>query len=238
MIKMIVCSFHNVLINKEEAIPATTMLEIERLRNKKTLFVIATNGLYDEVLEYNKDFPFIDYIISLNGSCIYDVQNNKEIYKKKITVSNLTKISNILDDIPYSYYTNNKKYRSTKETEEDIYKIEILLSKIKDTAILEELEKLKVNTSILKRGNRKYFEITSHHANMFNGADQIALKNNLSLSELLVVAGNGSDYSLVKNIKNSYIVENCDSSLKKLKAKTTTSNNELGVEKILKQVKS
>ena len=94
MIRIIVCSFYNTLIDSEEAIPASTMLEIDRIRNNKVLFTISTNGTYNEVLEYNKDFPFVDYIISLNGSYVYDAINNKCIYKQKIAKNDIKKIYN------------------------------------------------------------------------------------------------------------------------------------------------
>lgn len=232
MIKMIVTSFYNTLINSEEAIPATTILEIERLRNKGIIFVIATNGTYQDVLDYNKDFPFLDYIISLNGSYIYDVSKEKVIYKKKITMSNLKKISQLTDN-NIKYYTGEKYYSTYSLVEnQDVYKVEIATEEIDKKSI----SKLDLNKSILKINNKKIIELTSSKVNMFTGVDQIALKNNISLSEILVIAGNESDYGLVKNIKNSYVIGNCDSSLKKLKRKITTSNNQKGVEKVLNQI--
>ena len=64
MIKMVVSGFYNTLLDEEEAIPTSTMLEIERIRQKGVAFTICTNRLYTEVLDYNKDFPFLDYIVS------------------------------------------------------------------------------------------------------------------------------------------------------------------------------
>ena len=230
---MVVSSFYNTLINEEEAIPTSTMLEIDKIRQKGILFVVATNWLYKEILEYNKDFAFVDYIISLNGSCLYDVKKEKEIYKKKITLANRKKIFNILQDQGTIYYTEEKKYQHFSEIEnKDIYKIEVELSKIGEKQ-LNEIKKMKVNTSILNKNNVQYLEITSFQANMFTGADQIALKHGISLKEILVIAGNESDISLVSNIKNSYVVKNSDKQLKTITKKKTLSNRDKGVEKVL-----
>lgn len=237
MIKMIVSSFYNTLINKEEAIPATTMLEIERIRNNNILFVVATNGLYEEVLDYNKDFPFLDYIISLNGSCIYDVKKEKEIYKKKITQSKLQKIKELFDNQEIIYYTDKHQYHDLEEIKDkDVYKVEIKLLSPPDTQQIEKLKKYKLNSSILNKDPETYLEITSYQASMFAGTDQIALKNNISLREVLVIAGNASEESLVKNIKKSYVVENGDKLLKKSTRKRTFSNNQRGVESVLQKV--
>lgn len=238
MIKMIVSSFYNTLINKEEAISTDTMLEIERLRKKKIIFVVATNRMYKDVLEYNKDFPFIDYIISLNGSCLYDVIKGKEIYLKKISISNINKISKIVKDNKIDYYTSDNIYHTTEEiNNKNIYKIEIeIKDEQEEKKMIEEIKKLKVNTSFFFKNGKKYLEVTSYQSNMFTGADQIALKNNISLKEIITIGANESDLSLIQNIKNSYIMANSDSILKKVTKKRTKSNEEDGVKEILSKL--
>ena len=69
MYKLVVSGFDNVLINSDEAISTSTILEIDRVRNNEVLFAILCDRGYKEVLEYNKDFSFVDYIISCNGAC-------------------------------------------------------------------------------------------------------------------------------------------------------------------------
>lgn len=237
MIKMIVSSFYNTLINNEEAIPSSTMLEIERIRKKGILFVVATNRSYQEVLDYNKDFPFIDYIISLNGSYLYDVKKDNVIAKKKITLTKVKKIKDIFSNQEITYYTEKGKFHHlTDIMDQNIYKIEIDLSKITSKEI-DAIKKIKVNTSILKTAEKEYLEITSYQANMFTGVDQIALKNNITLDEIITISGNESDINIVQNIKKSYIVKNAPESLKAITRKTTSSNNENGVEEIMKKIK-
>ena len=151
MIRMVVSSFYNTLINYEEAIPTSTMLEIDRIRNNKVLFTISTNGLYNEILDYNKDFPFVDYIISLNGSCVYDALNNKCIYKQKIAKVDIKKIYNSFKNYKINYYTENNILNNYNETlNKDIYKIEI--ENFSDTNI----ENINCNLSVLEKNNKKY----------------------------------------------------------------------------------
>ena len=107
MIRIVVSSFYNTLIDYEEAIPTSTMLEIDRIRNNKVLFAISTNGNYKEILEYNKSYPFVDYIISLNGSYVYDVLNDKCIYKQKIAKVDVKKIYNSFKNYNINYYTED-----------------------------------------------------------------------------------------------------------------------------------
>lgn len=229
MIKIVVSSFYNTLINYEEAIPTSTMLEIDRIRNKKVLFTVSTNGLYNEILEYNKDFPFVDYIISLNGSYIYDVLNNKCIYKQKIAKNDVKKIYNSFKNYKISYYTENNVLSNYNETlNKDIYKIEI------EDFVNINIENINCNLSVLEKNNKKYLEIVSNKCNSYTALTIIITINNIKENEVLVVTGNDSDIELCKKIRNSYLMENSSELLKQIINKKTTSNNECGVEEVLK----
>ena len=231
MIRMVVSSFYNTLIDYEEAIPTSTMLEIDRIRNKNVLFTISTNGLYKEILEYNKSYPFVDYIISLNGSCIYDVINSKCIYKQKIAKNDVKKIYNSFKNYKINYYTENSILNKYNETlNKDIYKIEIV--GYSDTSI----NSINCNLSVLEKDNEKYLEITSNKCNSYISVNKISEINNIKDDELLVIIGNDSDIELGKKIKNSYRIANSSDKVKKAISKKTVSNNEHGVEKIIQSV--
>lgn len=231
MIKMVVSSFYNTIIDNEEAIPTSTVLEIDRIRNKGILFCICTNRFYTEILEYNHDFPFIDYIVSLNGSYVYDVNKNKCLSKKKISLTNLKKISQLFDGYKIYYYTEANVYNEL--VDKDIYKVEVEITNLEE---LNKLDKINLNYSVLEINNKKYLEFVNNKISMFTGVDQISLRNSISLNEVLVVGGNDSDKALISNIPHNYVVDNATNDLKKITKKKTTSNNEEGVEKVLKKI--
>ena len=52
-----------------------------------------------------------------------------------------------------------------------------------------------------------YLEIVSGKNSMFSGVDQIGLKNNFALKDVIAVCANESDYSLVTNIPYSYVIK-------------------------------
>lgn len=231
MLKMVVSSFYNTIIDNEEAISTATILEIDRLRNKGIIFAMCTNRLYKEILEYNHDFPFVDYIISLNGSYVYDVNKEKCLLKKKISLTNLKKIAGLFEGYNISYYTDDKVYNTM--VEDDIYKIEV---EINSRDELDKLSKINLNYSVLELNNKMYLEFVNNKVSMFTGIDQISLRTNISLNEILVIGGNESDYSLINNIPNSYVVNNASNELKKISKGKTTSNDNNGVKKVLSKI--
>ena len=232
MVKMVVSSFYNTLIDNEEAIPVSTMLEIERIRKKGIVFSICTNGYYKEVLDYNRDFPFIDYIVSLNGSITYDVVKERILSKIKLTKTTIKKINELFSNNKIKYYSETKVLKKVKD--EDIYKIEIELKDKEEYQ--DKIDKLNVNTSILEINKKTYLEITPRKSNMFNGIDGIGLRTGIALKDILVIAGNDSDIPLVKNIDKCLVVKNAPKSLKKYVKKQTNSNDDKGVERVLKKL--
>lgn len=231
MLKMVVSSFYNTIIDKEDAISTSTVLEIDRIRNKGITFSICTNRLYEEILDYNHDFPFVDYIISLNGSYIYDVNKEKCLFKKKISLTNIKKITELFKGYNINYYTEKEVYTSL--IDKDIYKIEV---EINNRDELDKLVKINLNYSVLELNNKMYLEFVNNKVSMFTGIDQISLRTSISLNEILVIGGNESDYSLINNIPNNYVVENANSKLKKIAKRKTNSNNEEGVKKVLSKI--
>ena len=86
MYKMMVSSFYNTLINKDEAIALDTMLNIDRIRSKGILFTVSTSALFRTIIDYNDSYVFSDYISCYNGAYLYDMNNDKVLYKKNIPV--------------------------------------------------------------------------------------------------------------------------------------------------------
>ena len=64
MYKMVVSDFDGTLIDEYEAISLSTMLEIDKVRKDKVVFVIVTERCLSDILYYNRDFSFIDYIVA------------------------------------------------------------------------------------------------------------------------------------------------------------------------------
>ena len=222
MIKMFITSFYNTLINTEEAISTSTIIEIDKLRNKNILLTICTNRTKEEVLYYNKDYPFIDYIIAYNGNYIYDVKRKKDILKTPLKKNIIKQIEKIYQDYNLSYYKENN----------EIYKIEIKVSK-KELNIIEKISDIDVNKSILFYKNEYFIEITEK--NISNAVETLLKKLNINYDETIAVIGNDSEKLLTNIIKNTYAVSNASKNLKEKVNNKTTSNCLKGVEKVIKK---
>ena len=126
---------------------------------------------------------------------------------------------------------NEKEYK--KIVDKDIYKVEV---EIDNREEINKLTKINLNYSIFEFNNKMYLEFTNNKVSMFTGVDQISLRNNISLNEVLVIGGNESDIELVSNIPHNYVVANASKELMKFAKKKTTSRDEKGVEQVIKKV--
>lgn len=222
--RMLISSFYNTLIDKEEAIPVSTMLEIDKLRREGTLFSICTNRSKKDVLYYNHDYQFIDYIISYNGNYIYDVSKEKCIYKKPLQKTIIKKIENIFKNKEITYYK-----------EQDItYKLEIkITNRDGEKNLINELNDLNISKSIFKFNNNYFIEVMMN--NTYEGIEALSKKLKIELEEMIIVIGNSSEKEVLNNIENTYVVSNAPKEVKALSKNKTKSNNSRGVEEVIKK---
>lgn len=222
MKRMMISSFYNTLIDKEDAIPMSTMLEIDKLRKKGILFSVCTNRDKEDVLYYNHDYPFIDYIISFNGNYIYDVNNDKCIYSNPLKTSVIKEIEKLFNDSKMIYYKEDNM----------VYKIEIEVSK-KKICTINKLSNIDVYSSIFTYNKKYYIEISS--SNTMNAIRNLSSELSISLDNITTVIGNLSEKEIIKEVEETYVVSNSPKELKELSKHKTKSNNSKGVENIIKK---
>ena len=217
MIKLFISSFDNTLIDEEEAIPTSTMFELDRVKQKGIKFCVITNRLTEDVLYYNQDYPFIDYIIALNGGILLDVVRGKLDTFQAFTKNELGEISTQYRGKKILFYT--KDAVSTDIPQEPVYKIEIQGTK---KVLIPN-----VNSSIFQKDKEKYLEMSKN--TVWDALSKI--KEN----EMLAVIGNESDEILLEKIPKTYVVRNAPKSLKDKAKRMTKSNKQKGVEIVLKE---
>jgi len=250
MYKILVTNFYNTLINKEEAISLSTMLEIDKMRNNNYLFVVATSGLFRTILDYNNSYVFSDYIISYNGAHIYDTVKEKTIFKKCMNLTSVNKISQ-LDVSNISFYTLNSIFYTNKVLDsnygvkigdlddfiefhkKDIYEIRLYDTKDNLINISKILDNMDVNYYIRNSKNKYYIEVINKDINKFNASKIILKKEKIDVSDMVSIGCSSNDYELVNNAGFGVCIKNGDDDIKSIANYVTKRNNTLGVKEII-----
>lgn len=259
MYKLFVSDFYKTLLDSDDAINLSTMVEIDRIRKNGCLFVIATGSLLSSVLDYNRDFPFIDYIIACNGSYTYDVNRQKVLYKKNIMPSLVKKIQKIYSDNDIYFYTADRKYLFTKDKDKKdndiliknflefyndnkngIYKIDILFNNKKQmnnsySEIGELNLKLTCSRSVIS-SKQCFLEITPLGITKMTGIEKICKLEKISTSQTIAVGDGESDISMIKDCGMGVAVGNAIKELKAIANMKSSSNDSKGVEKVIKKL--
>ncbi len=257
MYKMVISDFFGTLINGEEAIPLSTMLELDRIRKSGVVFTITTSGSMKDVIDYNRDFPFIDYIVAFNGSYVYDVYKNEVIYSKTIPSTTVLKISKMFKDKDLCFYTDeNCNYTGIHKDENyneividvgdfllenkgNIYKIKVYFANMKEAKKAVECMEdagIKSNCYLKKECNDIYLEITNVNDDKYKGVLKVLKKANIKGSDVLAICSSSSSKLLVSKVGCSYAVKNADKDILKAAKKTVGTNEEKGVEQVIKDV--
>lgn len=256
MYKMVVSDFFGTLINGEEAISLSTMIELDRIRKEGVLFTIATSKSARLVADYNNDFPFIDYVVAFNGAYVYDFVNDKVLYDKGIAKSIVKKIYSLFSDNDLCFYTldrcnytgmyRDKDYSELllgiddfiEENKKGIYKINVCFRSLKDArACVKKIKECKLNVvCYIKEVSDFYIvEVTSAVNSKFSGVSTILKKRKIDLDEVLAICSSTSSVELIKKVGLGCAVSNANDKTKKYAKLITNSNETKGVENVIKK---
>ena len=252
MCKLVVTSFDKTLIDDDLAIPVSTVLTLDFLRRSGVKFVVATGRDANFIKDYVRDVNFIDYIVSLNGSYIYDVVREKIIYSKPVGKMIIKKIVNKYKDTRckiYLYTDNSKCYLNVlgEETNDiiirdlddfldnnEVFKIEVhTKTKKYSKEIVNDLENYSVNANYLEIDRDYFVEIVNEKVSKLNGINIILKKEKISLDDVVFYGYGDNDLSLLEKVGRGLILKN---SLVKKYKKLKYDNNSKGVEKSLKEI--
>lgn len=258
MYRLFVSDFDGTLLDSDEAIPLSTMVEIDRIRRDGVKFAVASDRILKSVLDYNRDFPFLDYVISCDGAYVYDVVHRKALLKKPLQVSIIKKIKKLYsncelyldtvqekylckNDIVYSEIKNRRiSFSEFYEAHKNlIYQLEIkfFTKKDRDNAF-RELEELQLKAHFIKKDQKKDYRIiiVSNDSSKVFGLEKICKKEHLSLEQVVYVGDDEEDIPILLSVGQSAVVSNGSKKAKKVANVQTSSNETKGVEKVIKKL--
>lgn len=257
MYKILISDFEDTLIDEEDAIPLSTMLALDKVRNNKITYGIITKRNFRSILEYNKDFPFVDYIIVLDGAYVYDVNKDKPLFKRNVSISIVKKIKKVFDDYNLCFYTldwcNYTKERVEGDNvrkigdfkvfsdfhKDNIFKVEIRCKNRKEqTEVLNELDELNLDIEYFSRNDKEkghYIEIVMAECGRLDAVNRICKDRKASIKDTVLVGCDDDNLKLFKKVGLSVAVDNASSKLKKAAKEVTVSNFDKGVEKIIEE---
>lgn len=257
--KLFITDFEDTLIDSDGAIPLSTMIEIDRMRKDGIQFGVCSGKILKTILDYNRDFPFLDYIICCHGAFVYDVINRKVLFKKAIGGSIVKRVHKLYHDktiyfsTGYDYsvcheevvssYTKNRSLSFLEFydlNKDHIYKMDIVFDtkKERDSAY-DELYELGLKATFIKSKKKKkeyVLEIVAKDVNKTKGLEKICKTQHISLDDVCFVGTCEDDIPIFLSVGISASLSNGCKKLKKVASMESSSNDTKGVEKVIKKL--
>lgn len=263
MYKMIVTDLDGTLLNNNKNVSDNNKKYLKELKDKGYIICVDTGRTLGRAKYALGGFDYINYIIGNNGTYIYDVSNDKSLYKSTIKVEDIKelfiKYLNEYEIFEINSYESILSYRSrTRNIEPYVEKIDnkdkffnkinevynVTISFYKEEMVEIFLEDLNNNykdiSSFIMQdsfSNKKWITLINKNDNKFNGLcileDKIGINNN----DIIAFGDGLNDVVLIKSVGFGVAMKNALNEVKNIADDITLDdNNNDGVVNYLKNI--
>lgn len=259
-IKFIVSDMDGTLLNSKGEVHPIFFELHEKLKQRDILFCAASGRQYDSIIKKLSSIQNDIYVIAENGSNVQ--HQNQKLLQNTIDVSVAISAIEILRKIEDTYIvlcTENGAYiETTNESFVQLFKeyynnyhivdsLDEVVSKVGIYKIasyhgtsseayifpfVKELEK----EALLKVSGQHWLDISDNQSNKGNALQFLQKELNISKNETIVIGDYLNDLELFEQASVGFAVKNAHPKIKEIAQYETESNDNLGVERVLKAV--
>ncbi len=211
---------------------------LRKLNEKNIEFCIVTGRCVSFFRQFPELLEYVSYILASNGSCIYDVKNEKFIYHKCIGTQEVNELIDYAHQNQFYYYLNvyGNQYYESKDV--DLSNCEQFILSFSN----KDLERVLDDTShipyisfnnICKHGDRYTIDINHYIVSKGNSITVLCKYLDILLEDTVCFGDSYNDVSMFKVVGNSISVGNALEKVKILANKVTLSSAENGVFKYI-----
>lgn len=257
-IKLVVSDMDGTLLNSNHKVSDLFFELFEELKKHNILFAAASGRPYYGIIEKLGAIKDDIIIIAENGGIVLD--NNAVISSTPINTNHLDNIEQVIlsnNHMHPIYCTKSKAYfkgssngyikslseyypnfyvvDNIKDIEEDIIKIALYHPEDSEKYIYPYFKALSTHYKIIISG-KHWVDISDNNANKGIALELLQNTYNVTTEETLVFGDYNNDIDMLKRSKYSFAMENAHKNVKETASYRTKSNNEFGVELVLRKL--
>lgn len=257
-VKLVVTDLDGTLLNSNHEVSFQFFELFKKMKSKNILFVAASGRPYYSMIDKLNSIKNDIIIVSENGGLA--IKNNTVLLSNAFDPTNLSEISNIVSNLKDAhpvfcaqnkayvkssskklmellreYYSNYIFIDKLSEIKDDIYKIALYNEDSSEKNIYPFVKHLEDRFKVKVSANH-WVDISENIANKGHAIKLIQEMYNISTEETMVFGDYNNDLEMLKLAKYSYAMANAHPNVKAIANYSTKSNNENGVEYILKQL--
>lgn len=202
---------------------------------KNDIIIVSENGgLVSKRDETLLSTPIEKNKFSEITTIIHSLQNAHPVFCGK-SKAYLTRASKPLLDILTEYYPSYQLIKNTNEIDENIYKVSLFHEENSEKYIYPHVKHLEANYKV-KTSAKHWVDISATYANKGYAIKKLQNLYNITPEETMVFGDYNNDLEMLRQGYFSYAMKNARDDVKQTARFETKSNNELGVEHILKKL--
>ena len=263
MYKMIVTDLDGTLLDKNKNVSETSKKYLEELKDKGYIICVDTGRTLGRASYALAGFDYVNYIIGNNGTYIYDVCNDKNLYESTIKVEDIKELFKKYLDEYEVFEINSYEYifsycSRTRNIEPYVEKIDnkdeffdkinevynVTISFKNKSMVNVFLENLKNNYKNIDSfimedsfSNKKWITLINKNDNKYNGLCILKEKLGINNNDIIAFGDGLNDVVMIENVGFGVAMKNA---LKEVKnnanAVTFEDNNNDGVVNYLKSI--
>ena len=211
---------------------------LKKLRDRDIKFVIVTGRSVNFFDKFSNILPYVSYIISSNGSYIYDVKEKNCIYSKYIIGKELLDLNNFIDINKYNIFYNSKgiQYKDSMGIDYNYCEQAIVSFKVNDIdKVLGYIDGLEYTTysNICKHSDSCTVDINNYKVSKGNGIRYLCDYLDIDISNTICFGDSDNDLSMFKIVGKSIAMDNAIDEIKKSADDFTVSVDDNGVFKYI-----
>ena len=157
MIKMIVTDLDGTLLNEKSKVSRYTRKQLKRYKDEGIIITIATGRIYSMAVDALKNLKYVDYIITDNGACVYDIKGKKYIYSNYISRDIVKNIYDMFNDrIKYiNFCDKNYVFKYIEEKCDNFKRLKLINSYKKLESKAKDITHITIKTKV----NEEIFDV-------------------------------------------------------------------------------
>ncbi|GAA4819390.1 HAD family hydrolase [Litoribaculum gwangyangense] len=257
-IKLVVTDMDGTLLNSNHEVSDLFLQLFKELKKHKILFVAASGRPYYSIIHKLESIKDDIIIVAENGGLVIEKENL--LLSKPIKKDSLFEVESLIDSnnhIHPVFCTKSKAYfknssngfinllleyypiftviESIRDIEEDIIKIALYHNEDSEKYIYPHFKKFESNYNI-KISGKHWVDISDNLANKGYAVELLQKNYNITNDETLIFGDYNNDIEMLKRATYSFAMENAHENVKNTANFSTKSNDEFGVEFILKKL--
>ena len=243
MVKVIFSDFDETMLNihsKKNYFDSYQIDILKKVKEKGILFCIVTGRNVDFFNQFSTILPYIDYILSSNGSCIYDVQNQKFIYQKFIGEQEVVTLLDYIREHDLDIFYNSNGVQLYNDEEVDFKTCEQIILSFNALDLKKVLEDIRdipyvVYNNICRHGDRYTIDVNNIVVSKGNAIKYLCDYLNIDKEDTIGFGDSDNDVSMFSMVGKSISVSNGTDRVKTLANKITLSSDDDGIFKYMEE---